>query len=70
MQSADLLAKIAVWREKARQGTLTADEQREAIAALRQDRKSAAVASETSRRKKAVAVVPDAKALLADLGKL
>lgn len=70
MQSPDLQSKIAVWRQKTRDGSMTPDEYREAIAAIRGERKSAANASEQSKRTKAKAQVPDAKSLLADLGKL
>lgn len=70
MQSLELQSKLAVWRQKAKDGTLTLEEQREAIAALRGDRKSAAHSSEQSKRTKAKAAVPDAKALLASLGGL
>ena len=47
--SPELVSKIAHWRAKAANGTLTADEMREAIAALRADRVGAAVASATSK---------------------
>lgn len=46
-------AKIQLWRQKSREGTLTAEEMREAIAVLRQDRVGAAAISEKSREKKA-----------------
>jgi len=52
-QSQELQAKIQLWRQKAREGTLTQDEMREAIAALRQDRVGAAATSEKSREKRA-----------------
>lgn len=65
--SPELLAKIAVWRQKALDKTLTVEDQKEAIAAIRGDRKNAANASEQSKRTKAKAAVPDAKALLGDL---
>lgn len=67
MQSPDLQSRIAVWRQKALDGTLTVEDQREAIAAIRGERKSAAATSEQSKRTKAKAAVPDAKALLGDL---
>lgn len=69
-QSPEIIAKIAVWRAKAAAGDMSVEEYREAIAAIRGDRKSAAVASENSKRKKAAAVIPDAKALLGELGSL
>lgn len=70
MQSPELLAKIAVWRQKAVDRTLTTEDQKEAIAAIRGERKSAAVSSEQSKRTKAKAAVPDAKSLLSELGGL
>lgn len=63
----ELNAKIAIWRQKALDGELSLEETREAIAALRQGRVSAAHASEASRRKKAVAEIPKADDLLAEL---
>ncbi len=51
-QSPEMQAKIQLWRQKAREGTLTQEEMREAIAALRQDRVRAASASATSRGKR------------------
>lgn len=49
----EMQAKIQLWRQKAREGTLTQDEMREAMAALRQERVNAAATSEKSRAKKA-----------------
>ena len=66
----ELQSKIAVWRAKALDGRLTEDEMREAIIALRQGRVGAQVASDTSRRKKAVAEIPSADDLLGELGAL
>jgi len=53
--SPDMSAQIQLWRQKAREGTLTPDEMRLAIAALRRDRIGASVVSDTSRAKKATA---------------
>ncbi len=50
--SPEAQAKVQLWRQKAREGTLTQDEMREAIATLRQDRVAAAGASAVSRAKK------------------
>ena len=61
-------SKIAVWRQKALEGTLTVDELKSAVEVLRGDRRGASVASEASRRGKAKAVVPSADDLLAELG--
>lgn len=70
MQSSELQAKLAVWRQRTRDGTMTVEDYKEAIAAIRGDRKTAANTSEQAKRTKAKAAVPDAKALLADLGGL
>jgi len=51
--SPELSAKVQLWRQKAREGTLTQDEMREAIATLRAERTGAAATSEKSREKKA-----------------
>lgn len=64
----EMNAQIAVWRSKALDGTLTAEEMKLAIAALREDRVGASVASEKSRRAKAKVAVPSADDLLSELG--
>lgn len=66
--SPELQSKIALWRQKAVAGTLSPDEMKEAILALRQDRVGAAVASAASKRTKAKAEIPDADDLLAEMG--
>lgn len=69
--SPEVQSKIALWRQRAIDGTLTKEEMAEAVVLLRQDRRGAAVASEkaVSARKKAAAprVVPSADDLLNDL---
>lgn len=65
--SPEVVSKIAHWRAKAANGTLTADEMREAIAVLRADRVGAAVASATSKASKVKAPPPDASSLLDEL---
>ena len=69
-QSPELQSKIAIWRQKALDGTLTESEAKEAILALRGDRVSSAYASEGARRKVAKAAIPDADDLLGELGEL
>ncbi len=54
-QSPELQAKIQTWRQKAREGTLSADEMREAIAALRQDRVMASATSAVAKERKSTA---------------
>lgn len=69
-QSQDLQTQIAVWRQKTQDGTMSTDDYKAAIAAIRGERKSAHAASDQSRRTKAKAVIPDAKQLLGELGGL
>lgn len=68
----ELNLKIAEWRQKAREGTLTREEMREGIAALRQGRVSAAIASDgaRSKSKKQNPASVDSDALLGELGGL
>lgn len=69
-QSPELQLKIAQWRDKARQGTLTQDEMREAIAALRSDRTSipqATAGSKVTKARTAASKKPDSDDLLSEL---
>lgn len=67
--SPELLAKISIWRAKANDGTLTLEEQREAVMALRGDRKIAATSGDSAKRTaKAKAAVPNADDMLGELG--
>ena len=63
-------AKIAMWRSKAAEGTLTQEEMKEAILVLRGDRLSAAKASDSAKRKTAIKNIPSADDLLGELGEL
>jgi hypothetical protein len=65
--SPELVSKIAIWRQQAAAGTLTQDQMKEAITALRADRVGAQVASDASRRKKAKTEIPSADDLLNEL---
>ena len=67
MISPELLAKIALWRQKAIEGTLTLEEQKEAIRVMRADRRNAATSSEGARRKKAKAEIGSADDMLGEL---
>lgn len=68
-QSVELQAKIAVWRAKAVEGTLTQEEMKEAIIIMREGRKSAGASGEgTTRRAKAKAAIPSADDMLSELG--
>lgn len=66
-QSPELIAKLAVYRQKIAEGSMSTEDYRQCVLDIRGDRKNAAVASEQSKRVKAKAVVPDAKNLLAAL---
>lgn len=68
--SPELQSKIANWRAKALNGTLSQNEMREAIIALRADRVGAAIASDKAKRTRAKSEIPDANDLLAELGGL
>lgn len=67
---ADLQSKIALWRMKAVDGTLTQAEMKEAIIYLRAGRKASAEASAASKRKRAIVEIPAAEDLLADMDSL
>jgi hypothetical protein len=67
MISPELSAKIAVWRQKSLDGTITIEEQREAVRLMREGRLAAAQASSASKRTKAKAEVPSADDLLNEL---
>ena len=64
----DLQAMIQLLRFKAAEGTLTRDEQRQAVEALRGNRLTAMTSSDTARRAKAKAAIPNADDLLAEMG--
>lgn len=68
----ELQAKIADWRLRAAEGTLTLEEMKEAVKYLRAGRFAAAQASATSatKRKKAITEVPSADDLLGELERL
>jgi hypothetical protein len=63
----EMMSQITVWRQKAAEGTLTLEEMRQAILALRGDRRGAAVASEKSRKAKAPKAEVRADDLLSEL---
>ena len=66
----ELQSKIASWRLRAAEGTLTLEEMKEAVAFLRQGRVAAANASAASKRKKAIAEIPHASDMLDELNNL
>jgi hypothetical protein len=67
MISPELQQKIAGWRQKALDGTITIEEQREALKLMREGRLAAAQASAAGKRAKAKAAVPNADDLLSEL---
>jgi len=70
MISSELAAKIASWRQKAVEGTLTEEEMKEAIVLLREGRAAALASSATAKRTRAVAAIPKADDLLDEIGRL
>ncbi len=66
IQSPQLQSRIATWRQKATEGTMTLEEAKEAVAALREGRMSVP-AEAAAKRKKAVAAIPTADSLLSEL---
>jgi hypothetical protein len=70
--SLETLAKIAIWRQKCIDGTITIEEMREAVAVMRGDRKAAAQAAAASSKRtaKPKAQVQSADEMLDELGKI
>ena len=68
--SPELQSKIAIWRMKAAEGTLTQDEMKEAILHLRAGRVNAATSSAAAKRKKAIAAIPAAEDVLSAIENL
>lgn len=64
----ELQSKMILWRSKAVDGTLSQEELKEAMAALRGARKSAASSTTAAKAKKAKAAVPSADDLLKEMG--
>lgn len=65
--SPELSSKIASWRMRAAEGTLTLEEMKEAVRALRAGRVNSAAASAATKRKKAIAEIPHASDMLDEL---
>ncbi len=66
-QSPELQSRIAIWRAKAIDGSLTLEDMKEAVRAMRAGRISAAYSSEAARRSKAKSTVKDGDELLKEL---
>lgn len=69
MMTPELQTKIAGWRLRAAEGTLTLEEMKEAIVHLRAGRLGAAQAAQKARAttKRAIAEIPSADDMLSDL---
>ena len=65
--SPEMQAQVQIWRQKAREGTLTQEERRDAIRLLREDRKGAEGVSAASRAKKAPKAPVNADDFLSEL---
>jgi len=63
----EIALKIAQWRIRAVEGTLTLDEMKEAVVYLRQGRVAAASASASAKRKRAIVEIPHADDLLEEI---
>ena len=70
MISPELAAKIATWRAKSLDGTITMEEMREAVKQMREGRLAASQASANSKRSKAKAAVSNADDLLNELDEI
>ena len=72
MSSEVILSSIQIWRQKSRDGTITLDEIREAIAAIRKERVEASTVSKVAKERKSTAKAKatpiDSNALLGELG--
>jgi len=69
-QSPELQLNIQLWRQKARDGTLTQEEMRQAIQALRKDRgaiSQSTAGSRTTKARKVAGNKPDADDMLKEL---
>lgn len=67
MITPELQALFAEWRAKTADGTITLDEMKAAVKAMRENRRGAAAASEQARRTKARGAVKTADELLNEL---
>lgn len=69
MLSPEMQSKIAAWRLRAAEGTLTQEEMKEVIITLRQGRLAAGQAAKTTaaKRKKAFAEIPVAGDMLSEI---
>ena len=65
----ELQSNITTWRAKAAEGTLTFDEMKEAVLALRAGRREASKTAQNAavKRKKAIAAIPSAADMMSEL---
>ena len=68
--SGELQSKIALWRMKIAEGTITQDEMKEVVRHLRAGRLAAAQASTAAKRKRAIAEIPAAEDFLKEMDDL
>ena len=71
--SPEVIAKLAILRQKANEGNLSVEEMKEAVILMRGDRKaiaSAPTGSTSTRRAKAKAEIKSADEMLDELGKI
>lgn len=66
----ELQSKIALWRSRSADGTITQDEMKQAIIAIRQGRVSAATAAGESKKRTSKSPSRSADDLLSELGSL
>jgi hypothetical protein len=59
MYPPELASKIALWRQRAQEGTMSPDDYREALSALRAGRLAAALTTKPKKPKKEKAEKPD-----------
>jgi len=63
----EMQAKLAEWRKKSAEGTLTLEEMKQAIVELRAGRQAAGAAASVAKRKAAAKVIPNADDLLDEI---
>lgn len=68
--SPEVASQIAAIRQRDAEGTATPEDYKLAIRIMREDRRGAQRASDSSRRKTAKAAIPDADSMLDELGGL
>lgn len=66
----DIQAKIAIFRQKCADDTITIEELKEALALMREGRLAAARTSDSAKRTKAKATILNADEMLKELGEI